>query len=39
MSEIKSNADIEPCLSAVMPVYNEATTVLNVIQTVLRNGP
>ena len=39
MSEIKSNADIEPCLSAVMPVYNEATTVLNVIQTVLAQRP
>ena len=39
MSEIKSNADIEPCLSAVMPVYNEANTVLNVIQAVLAQRP
>ena len=27
MTEIKSNADIEPCLSVVMPVYNEAETI------------
>jgi hypothetical protein len=26
MPEIKSNADVEPCLSVVMPVYNEAAT-------------
>ena len=24
MSAMKSNDDIEPCLTAVMPVYNEA---------------
>src|SRR5580658_2284335 len=35
MAEIKSNTDIEPCLSVVMPVYNEAATVANVIQAVL----
>ena len=39
MSEIKSNADIEPCLSAVMPVYNEANTVSNVINAVLAQRP
>jgi glycosyltransferase involved in cell wall biosynthesis len=39
MSEIKSNADIEPCLSVVMPVYNEATTVADVIKTVLAQRP
>jgi glycosyltransferase involved in cell wall biosynthesis len=39
MSEIKSNADIEPCLSVVMPVYNEAGTVLEVIKTVLAQRP
>jgi glycosyltransferase involved in cell wall biosynthesis len=39
MSEIKSNADIEPCLSAVMPVYNEAATVGEVIRTVLAQRP
>jgi glycosyltransferase involved in cell wall biosynthesis len=39
MSEIKSNADIEPCLSVVMPVYNEAATVAEVIKTVLAQRP
>jgi len=39
MSEIKSNADIEPCLSVVMPVYNEAATVAEVIQIVLMQRP
>ena len=39
MSEIKSNADIEPCLSVVMPVYNEAATVAEVIKVVLLQRP
>ena len=39
MSEIKTNADVEPCLSAVMPVYNEAGTVEEVIKTVLVQRP
>src|SRR5208283_424730 len=39
MSEIKSNADIEPCLSVVMPVYNEAATVAEVIRVVLSQRP
>jgi len=39
MTEIKSNADIEPCLSVVMPVFNEAATVADVIQTVLAQRP
>jgi len=39
MSEIKSNADIEPCLSVVMPVFNEAATVASVVQTVLAQRP
>jgi glycosyltransferase involved in cell wall biosynthesis len=39
MSEIKSNADIEPCLSVVMPVFNEAATVAAVVQTVLAQRP
>jgi glycosyltransferase involved in cell wall biosynthesis len=39
MGEIKSNADIEPCLSAVMPVYNEAATVAEVIRVVLAQRP
>jgi len=39
MSEIKTNADVEPCLSAVMPVFNEAGTVSEVIKTVLAQRP
>ncbi|MGA3284857.1 MAG: glycosyltransferase family 2 protein [Verrucomicrobiota bacterium] len=39
MSEIKTNADVAPCLSAVMPVYNEAATVSEVIKTVLAQRP
>ena len=39
MSEIKSNADIEPCLAVVMPVYNEAATVADVISIVLAQRP
>jgi len=37
--EIRSNADIEPCLSVVMPVFNEADTVATVVQTVLAQRP
>lgn len=39
MNEIKANADIEPCLSVVMPVYNEAATVAEVIKVVLAQRP
>jgi glycosyltransferase involved in cell wall biosynthesis len=39
MNEIKSNADVEPCLSVVMPVYNEAATVAEVIKVVLVQRP
>jgi glycosyltransferase involved in cell wall biosynthesis len=39
MTEIKSNADIEPCLSVVMPVFNEVATVGEVIKTVLAQRP
>ena len=39
MTEIKSNADIEPCLSVVMPVFNEAATVAVVIRSVLAQRP
>lgn len=39
MTEIKSNTDIEPCLTAVMPVYNEAATVAEVIAVVLAQRP
>jgi glycosyltransferase involved in cell wall biosynthesis len=39
MTEIKINADIEPCLSVVMPVFNEAATVANVVKTMLAQRP
>ncbi|HUE36605.1 MAG TPA: glycosyltransferase family 2 protein [Candidatus Acidoferrum sp.] len=39
MAEIKSNADIEPCLSVVMPVYNEAETIATVVKNVLSQRP
>jgi glycosyltransferase involved in cell wall biosynthesis len=39
MSEIKSNVDIEPCLSVVMPVYNEAATVAEMMKIVLAQRP
>ena len=39
MREIKSNADIEPCLSVVMPVFNEGATVQVIIRNVLAQRP
>jgi glycosyltransferase involved in cell wall biosynthesis len=39
MSEIESNAAIAPCLSVVMPVYNEAATVTAIITAVLAQRP
>jgi glycosyltransferase involved in cell wall biosynthesis len=39
MRDLKSNADIEPCLAVVMPVFNEAGTVLEIIKTVLAQRP
>jgi glycosyltransferase involved in cell wall biosynthesis len=38
-AEIKSNADIEPCLSVVMPVFNEAATVAGIVMVVLAQRP
>lgn len=34
-----SNEEIEPCLTAVMPVYNEAATIVAVIKEVLSQRP
>jgi glycosyltransferase involved in cell wall biosynthesis len=39
MHETKSNHEIEPCLTAVMPVYNEAATIAEVIPVVLAQRP
>lgn len=38
-TKMTSNETIEPCLTAVMPVYNEAATVASVIQVVLAQRP
>ena len=37
--EARSNDEIQPCLSVVMPVYNEAATVADMIKTVLNQRP
>jgi glycosyltransferase involved in cell wall biosynthesis len=39
MSDAKSNADIAPCVSVIMPVYNEVVTVSEVVQVVLSQRP
>ncbi|HEX4348904.1 MAG TPA: glycosyltransferase family 2 protein [Verrucomicrobiae bacterium] len=39
MPEIKSNDDIGPCLSVVMPVFNEAATIAEVVGLVLAQNP
>ena len=36
---MKSNDEIAPCLTAVMPVYNEAATVADVVKAVLAQRP
>ena len=37
--EVRSNAELPPCLSVVMPVYNEAETVAGIIGKVLQQRP
>jgi glycosyltransferase involved in cell wall biosynthesis len=39
MKPAESNADIEPCLAVVMPVYNEAGTIAEVVSLVLAQQP
>lgn len=39
MSEIKSNAEVPACLGVVVPVYNEAGTLREVLKTVLGQRP
>jgi glycosyltransferase involved in cell wall biosynthesis len=39
MSDIESNAAIAPCLTVIMPVYNEAATVKAIISDVLAQRP
>ena len=39
MIDFRSNDDIAPCISAVMPVFNEASSVAAVAQAVLEQRP
>jgi glycosyltransferase involved in cell wall biosynthesis len=39
MIEIRSNSDIEPCLTVVMPVFNESETIASVFKNVLAQRP
>jgi len=39
MTESRSNANVVPCLSVVMPVYNEEATVREIIEVVLAQRP
>jgi glycosyltransferase involved in cell wall biosynthesis len=39
IENVRSNADLPPCLAAVMPVYNEAATISQMVQTVLAQKP
>ena len=39
LEEVKSNACVPPCASAVMAVYNEAATAAKVVDTVLAQRP
>ena len=39
MREVGSNSDVGPCLSVVMPVFNEALTVETVVREVLAQQP
>lgn len=36
---MNSNDEIKPCLTAVMPIYNEAATVVEVVKVVLAQRP
>lgn len=39
ISDVKSNQDIPACLSVVMPIYNEAPTIVQVVERVLEQRP
>lgn len=39
MLDVKSNEEIEPCLTVVMPVYNEGATVVEIVNAVLAQHP
>jgi glycosyltransferase involved in cell wall biosynthesis len=39
MAKCESNADIEPCVTTVIPVYNEQATIAEVVRKVLAQRP
>lgn len=39
MSDLNSNDSIRPCLTAVMPVYNECATIVEIVKVVLAQRP
>ncbi len=39
VADIRCNADIEPCLSVVMPVFNEEKTISKIVEVVLAQRP
>lgn len=39
VSDIKSNAEVEPCVTVVMPVYDEVGTVAEIVRMVLAQRP
>ena len=39
VEQVRSNEELPPCATAVMPVYNEAATIARVVDTVLAQRP
>jgi glycosyltransferase involved in cell wall biosynthesis len=39
IEDVRSNASLPPCLSVIMPVYNEESTIAKVVETVLAQQP
>ena len=39
MPEVRCNDDVEPCVSVVMPVFNEVATLETIVRTVLAQRP
>ena len=39
MPEVRCNDDVTPCVSVVMPVFNEVSTLERIVQEVLAQRP